>query len=99
MLRTGHQIYNTSDSRSHPSPSTYKWDENSIQLFQNALSSTRIDELIINFNENNYINIDSMVNDLNCIIMEAANMSLKLKSPRKTRNSKILNKKKTTQVV
>ena len=24
MLRTGHQIYNTSDSRSHPSPSTYK---------------------------------------------------------------------------
>jgi hypothetical protein len=50
-------------------------DENSTQLFQNALSSTRIDELIINFNENNYNNIDSMVNDLNCIIMEAANMS------------------------
>jgi hypothetical protein len=58
------------------------------------MSSTRIDELIIKFNENNYDNIDSMVNDLNCIIMEAANMSLKLKSPRKTRNSKILNKKK-----
>jgi hypothetical protein len=76
MLRTGHQIYNTSDSRSHLSPSTYKWDENSTQLFQNALSSTRIDELIINFNENNYNNIDSMVNDLNCIITEAANMSL-----------------------
>jgi hypothetical protein len=56
MLRTGHQIYNTSDStyRSHPSPSTYKWDENSTQLFLNAMSSTRIDELIINFNENNY---------------------------------------------
>ena len=57
------------------------------------MSSTRIDELIINFNEN-YNNIDSMVNDLNCIITEAANMSLKLKSPRKTRNSKILNKKR-----
>jgi hypothetical protein len=80
MLRTGHQIYNTSDSRSHPSPSTYKWDENSTQLFQNAMSSTRIDELIIKFNENNYDNIDSMVNDLNCIITEAANISLKLKS-------------------
>jgi hypothetical protein len=63
MLRTGHQIYNTSDSRSHLSPSTYKWDDNSTQLFQNAMSSTRIDELIINFNENNYNNIDSMVND------------------------------------
>jgi hypothetical protein len=58
------------------------------------MSSTRIDELIINFNENNYKNIDSMVNDLNCIITEAANMSLKLKSPRKIRNSKILNKKR-----
>jgi hypothetical protein len=34
MLRTGHQIYNTSDSdsRSHPSPSTYKWDENQLNF-------------------------------------------------------------------
>ena len=63
------------------------------------LSSTRIDELIINFNENNYNNIDSMENDLSCIITEAANMFLKLKSPRKRRNSEILSKKKTTQVV
>ena len=35
-----------------------------------------------------------MVNDLNCIITKADNMSLKLKSPRKTRNSQILNTKR-----
>jgi hypothetical protein len=53
MLRTGHQIYNTSDSKSHPSSSTYKWDENSTQHFQNAMSSTRIDFGLIKWTDLN----------------------------------------------
>jgi hypothetical protein len=51
-------------------------------LFSLRLSSSSIIFFLkyfslINFNENNYNNIDSMVNDLNCIITEAANVSLK----------------------
>ena len=49
-------------------PSQYIWNDNSAQLFQDALSSTEIKQKIIQFNECDFSNnTELMINNLNLI--------------------------------
>ncbi|CAG2187584.1 unnamed protein product [Mytilus edulis] len=91
MLKIDCKIKNNVDDKTQIPPSTYIWDETSPQEFQTALSSNKIQNKIKEVNDNVYDNIDNFVSDLNSIITEAADISLKLKRPKK-KNPKHLNK-------
>lgn len=66
---------------------SYKWNENSTELFQEALSSGGMQQKILNFNKTDYhSDINNMIKDVNTIFYEAANLSLKQKPTKKSTN-------------
>ena len=75
-------------------PDKFAWDENSPVLFQTAMSSNIVQSMMSNFTNTAYdsTTINTAVDDLNNIIITAANMSLKRKKifnsskPKKKRN-------------
>ena len=75
-------------------PNKYIWDENSNESFQCALSSKEIKEKINNFEKTEFSkNVDNMVETVNEIRYQAANISLKQKKG-KLKNFKQNNKRK-----
>ena len=93
MLKIDCRINNNINDKLQFAPSTYIWNETSSQEFITALSSDNIQSKINDFNNKTYDNVDILVADLNSIITEVADKSLKQKQPKK-KNSKHLNKRK-----
>ncbi|CAG2209397.1 unnamed protein product [Mytilus edulis] len=74
---------------------SYKWNENSTELFQEALSSGSMQQKILNFNKTEYhSDINNMIKDVNTIFYEAANLSLKQKPTKKSTSKLKQNVKK-----
>ena len=65
-----------------PMPDKFAWDENSPVLFQTAMSSNLVQSMVSNFKNTAYdsTTINTVGDDLNNIIITAANMSKKKKS-------------------
>lgn len=71
-----------------PMPEKYIWDENSSSRFQEAMNSNSVKTLINNFVNKDYDEsaINNAAEDLNEIFTTAANLSLKKKGFRKSKN-------------
>ena len=72
---------------------SYKWDENSLSLLQDALATPDLQSKMQSINDSNYENIDNLVKDINTVLWEAAELSLK-KINREPKLKEILNKNK-----
>ena len=79
-----------------PCPDKYIWDDKSITKFQNILSSNSISSKIKSFKDVDYNVCENSVNiatnDINDILYEAANLSLKKKTIRKPVKGRVQNK-------
>lgn len=73
-------IFNAVQKDVYSIPNQYIWEENSAEKFQNALASPLVQEKIKTFNNTNYTGDSNiMIQDLNNILYEAANISIKKK--------------------
>ena len=76
-----------------PTPKRYRWGDDSPNLYQEALSSNNIQEKIKYIMDNKYENNDSLVDDLNSVLCEAADIAL-IKSSKCKKNKTIKHKPK-----
>ncbi|CAG2186361.1 unnamed protein product [Mytilus edulis] len=81
-------IFNAVQKDVYSIPNQYIWEENSAEKFQNALASPLVQEKIKTFNNTNYTGDSNiMIQDLNNILYEAANISIKKKIIKKVNST------------
>ncbi|CAG2230157.1 unnamed protein product [Mytilus edulis] len=84
----GISVYVSAQKDVYSIPNQYIWEENSAEKFQNALASPLVQEKIKTFNNTNYTGDSNiMIQDLNNILYEAANISIKKKIIKKVNST------------
>ena len=93
-------IFNAVQKDVYSIPNQYIWEENSAEKFQNALASPLVQEKIKTFNNTNYTGDSNiMIQDLNNILYEAANISIKKKIIKKVNSTAKVKKQSTVKMV
>ena len=67
----------TSYSKLAPLPGKFIWTDQAIELFKSNIQSETIKNKVSNFMKNNFDNVNNMVEEVNSILVETANMSAK----------------------